>query len=44
MNKKKGLSLEEAVFLTLEDSGHVTFQSINEMHNLLRKEVNKTKN
>ena len=41
---KRKLSLEEALFLTLEDSGRVAFQSINEMHNTLRKEINKTKN
>jgi hypothetical protein len=43
MNKKKELSLGEALSLTLKESGDIAFQSINEMHDTLRKEVNKSK-
>ncbi len=42
MNKKE-LSLDEAVFLTFAESGEIAFKTVNEMHDILRKEVNKSK-
>jgi hypothetical protein len=39
--KKKGLSLDEALFLSLKESGNIAFQSINEMHDIVRKKVNR---
>jgi len=43
MNKKKKISLEETLIRIFEESEDVAFQSINEMHKILRNEINKTK-
>ena len=43
MDKKKKIPLEEALIRIFEESGNVAFQSINEMHNILRNEINKAK-
>ena len=43
MNEKNKISLEEALIRIFGESGNVAFRSINEMHNILRNEVNKTK-
>jgi len=43
MEKKKRLSLEEALFLTFKESGYIAFQSIDEMHNILKNEAEKSK-
>ena len=38
--KKKELLLDEAVFLTLKESGEVAFKTANKMHDILRDSVN----
>ena len=41
VKEKKNLSLEEAIFKTLGESGDIALKSINDMQKLLRDEVNK---